>query len=299
METESMFDPLVHLAKRLHLRMMRSRYDEQWVIGYRKSNGSHSLPSPGDQFSILRPDAGTHYADPFISSKCGKRYVFFESWTDTKPKGVICCAEVNANAQAGRPQVVLERDYHVSYPCLFEWQQEVFLIPETVRNKTIELYRAVEYPHKWEQVAVLMKNVSAVDTTIFEHDGRLWLFTAGLGESQSRYSDLHLFYADSLFGPWTPHPKNPVVVSRRSARPAGRLFWNGKHWIRPGQDCRFRYGYAITLNRVDVLNETEYRETPIGEILPTWLPGLVATHTLNQSDGLQVVDGKVRTRLSN
>ena len=38
----------------------------------------------------------------------------------------------------------------------------------------------------------------------------------------------HVFHADSPFGPFTPHRRNPVKSDVRSARPAGKLFtWNG------------------------------------------------------------------------
>ena len=71
---------------------------------------------------------------------------------------------------------MLERDYHLSYPFLFEWHGQLSMAPETKRNKTIELYRYVEFPLKWEFERVIIDDVQAVDATLHELDGMWWLF---------------------------------------------------------------------------------------------------------------------------
>ena len=49
----------------------------------------------------------------------------------------------------------------------------------------------------------------------------------------------------------------------------------------------------MVLNRVQKLTTTEYHETPVARITPDWYPGNRGTHTLNENDSLQVVDGRV------
>jgi hypothetical protein len=139
-----------------------------------------------------------------------------------------------------------------------------------------------------------MDNVAAVDSTLYEHDGRLWLFAniAQLGVSVE--DELYLFYSDSLFGTWHEHPLNPVVSDVRRARPAGRLFLRDGHLIRPGQDSSRTYGGAVVFNRVDVLTETEYRETPVGRIEKDWRSGNLGTHCYTADSVYEVVDGRGR-----
>jgi hypothetical protein len=110
----------------------------------------------------------------------------------------------------------------------------------------------------------MANNILAVGSTVFEHSGKFWLFTNIAVPDGSTFNELHLFYSDSLEGEWTPHP-NPIVSDVRRARPAGALFFEGGKLIRPGQDRRLRYGYALTLtNEVEVLSESDYKENPIG-----------------------------------
>jgi hypothetical protein len=187
---------------------------------------------------------------------------------------------------------VLERGYHLSYPFLFQWESDIFMMPETHQNRTVEVYRAIEFPHTWELHATLISNVAAFDPTLLRYGGRYWLFVSMAGRGSSLANDeLFLFGSDSPFGPWLPHPQNPIVSDVRKARPAGRIIEQDGQLIRPSQDCSVRYGHKIKLNRIDVLTEDEYRESEVGEIAPSWVPGIVATHTLSLDESLQVLDG--------
>jgi len=283
------------LARCLRHAFSKLWFKEQWVIACSKNGNSVAQLQPSSRTSrtIVTPPPGQNYADPFLFVRNGRAYMFFERWHASKP-GVIWCAELGLDGVPLQGRPVLARDYHLSYPFVFELQGEMYMIPETQQNKTVETYRAVEFPWRWELAAVLLKDVTAVDPTIFEYQGKLWLFVAGYGGTAMNSSELSLFFADSLFGEWQPHPKNPIACDVRRARPAGALLKHGNALIRPGQDCSTRYGHAITLNRVQVLSETDYRELPIATILPNWMPGICATHTLNRSADMEVLDAKTR-----
>ncbi len=283
---------LLGMSGRIQRKLLRLAFREQWVIGARRQSGSH--PPPGiEDCILLQPPFGRHYADPWVITVKGTTYVFFEAWgaENGGAKGVILFSAFEGD-RWNEPQLALERPYHLSYPCVFAWRNNFYLLPETSHNRTIELYRAVEFPQRWVQEAVLMDQVDAVDTTLFEQGGRWWMFTAGLGGNAARYRSLSLFRAQSPLGPWVAHPSNPVVENAGTARPAGRLFFLDGYLIRPGQDCRQQYGYAISWNRVDRLDENEYHETCVAKLRPKLLAGWAGTHTFNQDGEWQVLDGK-------
>ena len=274
------------------LRHVLSRlcFREQWLLAYCKTSSLGTDQRILHSFTVVRPPGRQNYADPFLFERKGKTYVFFEEYADDG-QGAICCTELQADGTPGEPQRVLTMSYHLSYPFVFEWGGDIYLVPETWGNRTVEAYGAVEFPWRWELAAVLLRNVTAADPTIFEHNGRLWLFAAGLAGLGTEWSELSLFFADSLFGEWRPHPKNPIVRDVRRARPAGSLFFQRQLLIRPGQDCSARYGHSISLNKVEELSETDYREVPFATILPNWMPRLCATHTFNQQGEFRVLDG--------
>jgi hypothetical protein len=242
----------------------------------------------------MNPPSDRFYGDPFLFKKDGCNFLLFEDYRYATGKGVISYVEVDDAGNWGEPELALERPYHLSYPFVFESGGQIYLLPETSANRTIELYRAADFPKHWVLDRILMAGVRAVDATVVWYHEKFWLFTSLAAEGSTNTGELHLFFADALQGPWQPHPKNPIVSDVRRARPAGRLFSARGQLFRPAQDCSVRYGYAIVFQRIEVLSETDYREAPAGRIGPEWLPGNLATHTFDCNEDFEVLDARIQ-----
>jgi hypothetical protein len=278
---------LARLAGRLAWRRAESRIvDERWFVAYR--------PRPGraDGFRRLPAPPGTQLADPFAFERDGRHHVFVELLPPGSDRGVIAVSELDPAGGCTAPHVVLERPYHLAYPCVFEEDGEVFMVPDTAANRTVELYRAEAFPDRWALDAVLLSDVDAVDATIVRRDGAHWMFVTERAPGGGTHEELSVYMAEALRGPWTPHPLNPVVSDVRCARPAGRPFADGAELMRPAQDCARRYGRAVAFRRVERLTPTEYREADAGRIEPDWWPRLRATHTYGRDSRFEVVDGR-------
>jgi len=268
---------------------------EDWFIAYRQSCPVLVPETAPSTFVVVRAPRDRFYADPFVVEKDGRTFIFFEDYSFSEGKGAISVIEIDAVGNPGKPEPVLEASYHLSYPCVFEWDGEMYMVPETKDNRTIELYRSDNFPRGWRRERVLMRGVSTVDSTILRYQGKFWLFTSGLNESKRLFrgdNELFLLFSETPFGPWVPHPKNPVVSGVRRARPAGQLFFEGGQLIRPSQDCLGLPGRGVCLNRVDLLSESDYAETPIATVASNWFTRNIGTHTFNQSSRYQVIDGR-------
>lgn len=287
---------LVRILAKAVWRQVRSRlYAEEWFIAYR-TRGEETPSSSARTFQVIAPPSDRSIMDPFIIQWDGREFVLCEDYSPHTQKGVIAWFELIPSGPSSAPEVALERNHHLSYPFILEWNGGIFMAPETASAGKIELYRAKTFPSEWMLEKVLMSDVVAFDATIVEYAGKFWLF-ASMPEDGARINDeLSLFYSDSPVGDWTPHPMNPVVSDVRRARPAGRIFSKDGSLVRPGQDCSIGYGYAVVFNRIDVLSETDYRETEIGRIDPNWMKGNVGTHSYNFSERYEVIDGR-RERL--
>lgn len=269
----------------------------QWFVAVRKRSIQHGFDDPAS-YRIIHPPKDRFYADPCLFSYQGRTFLFFEDYRYGEQRALISCAELDAEGNLGEIVEVLRCPYHLSYPFVFEHEGEIYMIPESKQNRTVELYRAEEFPHRWTLERVLLDQVYAVDATIHEQDGKLWMFA---GISNGRYSncdELGIFYADRLTGPWAAHRGNPVISDVRRARPAGRLFYEGGKLIRPSQDCAKAYGYALNFSEVVTLNERDYEERVISRIEPGWAKGNLGTHTYTRSDGFEVIDGNFATKVS-
>jgi hypothetical protein len=193
-------------------------------------------------------------------------------------------------------QTVLERDHHLSYPFVFEWQGQHYMVPETGSERRVEIYRSAAFPFDWRPEAVLLDGRYAVDATLAEVDGTWWMFANVGVEGALNYDELCIFHAPSPLGPWRPHRRNPVKSDARSARPGGRLFfWNGDLY-RPSQDCSGQYGSAIVINKIHRLTTSEYHESAVSRIEAKWAHNLLGTHTVNSAAGLTCIDVLVRRK---
>jgi len=285
---------LLRLGARYAGGKVRALYElDQWILAF-KLNARALAPDVPDRtlyrFTEVVPPKDRFWADPFPVVHEGRHYIFLEELIYKREKAHLSVMEVRADGTWTEPVKVLERDYHLSYPFTFQWNGEWYLIPESGANRTVELYRAAEFPHRWELDRVLLTGVHAVDATLAEIGGTWWMFVNIAVPGASTWDELHLFHAPTPHGPWTPHQRNPVKSDVRNARPAGRVFQYEGAWYRPAQDCSVRYGYSVVVNRIERLDREEYREVPVSTILPNWRPNIVATHTINAAGGLTVVD---------
>jgi hypothetical protein len=249
-------------------------------------------------FKSLNPPLDRYWADPFVITREGRYFTFIEEKMYQTGLGRIACLELDANGDLLSNQTVLERPYHLSYPFLFEYHDQLYMLPESAQNGTLELYRCKHFPDKWEFVKNLMSDVYAVDATLVDYQGKWWLFTnMKQGENSSSLDSLFLFWADiPLADTWTPHPLNPVVVDRRAARPAGNIFSHNGSLIHPSQDCSVRYGYALNFNRITKLNDTEYEEVRDVRMEPPKGKNILATHTFNKAGDMVTIDAVIRRR---
>ena len=267
----------------------------QWFLAYR-TDPAHFIANTTHPdlagFTPILPPKDRFFADPFVFTHQGRDHVFFEDFDYRRGKGSIACLAFDENGRPGRPQTVLRTDYHLSYPFLFEWEGEIYLLPETAETNNVRLFRCRQFPDQWEPDREMLEGRPLVDATVHEHEGRWYMFVNG-GEAGGSLSDeLFLFIGETPLGPWRPHPANPIKSDIRSARPAGRLFRRNGELIRPAQDCAETYGHAINLCRVEELSETRYRERIVDRIEPSWRAGISGCHTLSFSDRLEVIDGK-------
>ncbi len=264
-----------------------------WRLAFRSGGPSivDSGPLPDlNGFRWIEPPEGRFHADPFLIEDSGKLWLFFEDLDYATQRGRISCAEIQ-EGEVGNTVPALERPYHLSYPCVFRDGNALYMIPETGSNGTVELYRCVRFPDRWDMEKELFK-ARAVDTTIWMAESLYWFFVT-LEEPRGFATQLWLFYASTLTGEWTPHPANPISTDVRKSRGAGAIFRSNGKLFRPSQDCSKIYGYSFTLNEIVTLDPDRYDEKQYVTVDPLWAPGLIGTHTYSRAGRIEVIDGCV------
>jgi hypothetical protein len=257
---------------------------EQWMIAFsfdsRDPRTFHRIEPPKDRL----------WADPFVIQEGDRAWIFIEEMLLAEGRGVLAVIEAHRDGTWSPPVRILERPYHLSYPCVFRWNGAFYMVPETGGSGSVQLFGATDFPFHWEPISVVLRDIEAVDATPFEYDGRWWMYLT-TASTPNVYDELSIYSADTPAGPWTPHRLNPVLSDLAGGRCAGRPFLRHGTLVRPAQDSVKRYGHSMELREIVTLNDREWEERVVSRILPDWTRDLVGTHTLNVDGEVTVIDG--------
>ena len=175
------------------------------------------------------------------------------------------------------------------------------MTPESQENGDIRLYKCTEFPYKWKLEKVIMKNVKAVDPTIFFHDGLWWLFVnidpTGIGKYNC--AELFVYWSiDPIKGSWTSHKKNPIKITPIGGRMGGKLNdRNGLYRVSQVQGFNF-YGKSINVYKILELSKETYRELKICNIDSDFDKSIKGIHHLSSCEDLTVFDSVQKTTMN-
>jgi hypothetical protein len=240
---------------------------------------------------------GEFWADPFLYKHKGELYVFFENYSYKKRSGKISCGKV-VGKEITDVIDVLDLDYHLSYPFIFEEDNDIYMIPETHQKRRLVVYKCAEFPNKWELYTTAFEGESVADATYFKDEsGQRWLFL-NKGFDDDHMAELYIYRIDSLkFVTIEEHHQNPVIIDSRIGRNAGAIFKYNNKLIRPSQNnSKNIYGYGLNLNAIRTLTIEKYEEDLLIGIEPNFIKGLRATHHLHQLDDVFIIDGAFNKR---
>ncbi|MDQ8027582.1 MAG: hypothetical protein REJ23_02570 [Brevundimonas sp.] len=272
-----------------------------WRSGFVRKPLSHILEPGGLKAAdiVWLPEGERSFqysADPFGIERDGVLTVFVEAFDYRVRRGEIHYVQYDADNTVIGQGVALAEPFHLSYPSLIEDDGELYMLPEGYKSGGLTLYRCVRFPDQWEPAHRLM-DVPAIDATVVRSGERWWMFYALPGDQDRAMRELHIAWADSLTGPWTPHAANPVRACPRGSRPGGSAFEQDGVLHLPVQDCAEGYGRRIRLLRIDELTPDRFAATEVRRfepdgVLDGYTDGL---HTLSGFGNITCVDVKSLT----
>ena len=137
---------------------------EQWTVLLASNTNYKSLK--WSSFSLVRSPLDRFWADPFILKRNNTYYLFVEEYIYSLERGRIACLTLDNQQKIKENQLILDKPYHLSYPFIFEYDNNLYMIPESSQNKTIDLYRCGKFPATWVFEKTLINNITAFDTTV-------------------------------------------------------------------------------------------------------------------------------------
>src|SRR5215510_15561131 len=183
-----------------------------WSIGIYTGESPFQLRAPASfhnpvlTSADVRDTPAEFVADPFMLQKDGRWYMFFEVLDRRTNLGAIALATSPDGLNWSYQQIVLAEPFHLSYPYVFEWQGEYFMIPETLGALAICLYKADVFPNRWSLYQKLFRGMHA-DPSILRFADLWWMFTC---TEPYGPNILRLYFARDLEGPWKEHARSPI-----------------------------------------------------------------------------------------
>lgn len=266
--------------------------EEYWDIALRHYTDCDTVVDAGKssyKFDELKATNRYWYADPFLFEKDGRTYLFVEMFDNVTEKGLIGFSEL-VNNKFSQPQVVLEENFHLSYPYVFEENGIVYMMPETRDNGCIQLYRAEEFPTKWVKDRVIIEIKDAVDTVIDGDD----IITSVITSPVEMKTRLEIY--DRKTG--TPTFANPVKDDDQISRGAGRIIEHKGKKLRPAQNCtNAEYGAGLIFYEIKK-DANGYAEKEYSKLSPCQIlcgkEKILGAHTYARTSEIEIVDVKKR-----
>ena len=251
----------------------------EWFVAYREAGS--------DRYKLAEAPANQWCADPFVYEADGEHYIFVEQYVNDKEKGCIGYFHFENGIPVNKG-ILIENSYHMSYPDVFEYGGQFYMIPESSANSTVDLYVAEHFPDKWKKVKSLIRGKKYVDSTVYQEGKQFYLISYTMVGGY----EIHVFSLDM-------EKQELELLSKKRyeknvARPGGRLFMENGRIMRPAQDCSRKYGEALIIYQVDDLNkdgefvEHEVRRIEAAELHVEKDPKRV--HQLTSDSVFEVVD---------
>lgn len=256
---------------------------KRWEIAYRREGEERYRLVPNPSYGWC--------ADPFLVEYQNTIYLFAEIFLwQSERNGVIgyCIYE---NGKFGPWTVTMDRHWHLSYPNVFVYEDDLYMCPETYQREDVSVYKLKEFPDKWEKVHTFIENEKCVDTTFMNFDNEVYFFT---------FKPNFIKYGGQLYlyniKEGQISDERYITDNKEFARPGGNIInVNGK-CIRVSQDCSKGYGSGLVLSEIDRIfpryEEHIVKRITVEDILVDSNQKFIGTHTYNYLKGIEVIDLK-------
>ncbi len=243
------------------------------------------------KFVVLPHSEDYWYADPLMWEQDGKEVVFLERVDRKTGIGCIACADITDGSWK-EPVPVIEEPYHMSFPMCFYWGNELYMIPETEMNQSINLYRCTEFPYQWEKAGEFMKGWHLVDSVVWSKDeNRVQILASEYDPENDFYTRYHAYElhrrGDQIENADLGRISDSYTLMSRMAGP---VIEEDIPLAPIQRSTSGIYGYSVQFRKKDKKVPGEQ----IKELLPTDFHNmghkLLGVHTYSQSTHYEMID---------
>lgn len=262
--------------------------DIVWHVGIRKRQ--EGMLDDSAVFHIIRNPKGRWAADPFLFSEQGKTYIFVELYCNKIHRGCIAVCEIKEN-DITPYRIIIEEEYHMSYPYIWRDCDGIHLCAETGDNKSLHFYKPTDFPFKWEKEKVLMKGKRWADTTFLHDASGKPIYGLTYEYDDSWQAEMKVF---QILDDKIEVSKEKPIVTRQIQRCGGMFISDDEKRYRVAQNGEPSYGHNLIFCEAK-LDWPHYREKIVKEVELESIKydgkfKAIGMHTYNATDMYEVID---------
>lgn len=288
-------------VKRLGLKMSVQKaigYKAAFNIAYRANSSYLNEGGIQEQFISFPHSKEYWYADPLIFTYNGETYVFMEAYNKKKKKGAIAYSLINESG-ISVPEIIIEESYHMSFPLVFEWDECIYMIPETEANDSINIYKCCNFPNKWILHQSIKTDIKIVDSIILDKSEERMQFLASTFDIKNVKLVKHiLYYLNSdVEGKFSIEIQDEVSdCFDYVQRNAGQLISvNEKNILVSQRSTDAVYGYSLLFFYIKSINPFIYDKSNMIEIQPKDIKlnanvNILGVHTYSRNEKFELID---------
>lgn len=286
------------------------------------AEGADPLPALGTApYRQLPGREGFWYADPLLYRRDGGRWLFAEAMDLAAGKGRIEVCRLADDGTAGPWQTALEEEFHLSFPMVFDWNGDTWMIPETGADHSLRLYRCREFPTGWELAQRFAVEGELCDAILVDRTPEALTLLCSETKPGNQFFVRYRRYTlrktpppapplpgteppPAPEGPFELLPDEAFNLQHRAfdltSRNAGPLFVLGEQVVHPTQvSTRVDYGVYLQF-----LARRGSSEVPLCAAMPrsVQIEGLdpadiIGIHTYCRDDALEIIDARYLTKV--
>ena len=260
----------------------------RWGVSFTFSNWKDSVLYKSIR---IRNPRNCFLADPFVMENQGKYFCFVENYSFLQKKADISVYELTKNKATYLGQCINEK-FHLSYPFIFKYLNDFYMLPESSANKDLRLYKSEKFPLEWKLEKVLLKNTNACDGTIFQYKEKWWLFiTKSVPDSLETNSQLFAYFSDNpVDSEWIEHNRNPIICDSSKGRMGGLIIDENNIFLVMQNHSFNLYGKSSKIFQIKELTENNFTIENVCEITPNFSDDVIGTHHFNSYKNCTVFD---------
>lgn len=269
---------------------------ETWALAFRNRKNGLIL-NDNSEFTLIKSKKKGWFADPFLFDNNGDTYLFAEFFSYKLSRGVIAYSKYDKKKAVFEEfKEIITEDYHLSYPFVFDYNGNIYMMPESNESNSLYLYKAVDFPDRWEKLPPIIEKMKLVDTTPVFIGEKKYALSLRI-DSNNTENKNELLLLDFSSNDFKVNNIKNLKTDMSTARPGGRFFKFNNRFYRVSQDCIDEYGKAINILEIDSNYFCNFKESLVKKITPKQINLVNAKqsegiHTYNFSDKFEVIDLK-------